>query len=141
MKSFTNCENTSSNPLQRACSSFPGAACDSKSCPKAACDFENCSESWLRMYSGEIQLMRVNEGRSRYLLLLAEQSLELVSVSKKHAETSIVFFCLTVKAKSLKNHLCMFRKYCFELIGLQKQYLSGDPTPLTLHILTHLYRF
>jgi hypothetical protein len=32
-KSLTNCENPSSNnPLQKACSGFPIAACDSKSC-------------------------------------------------------------------------------------------------------------
>ncbi len=43
------------------------------------------------LYSGEIQPMRVNEGRSRYLLLLAEQSLELVSVFK---EASRNFTCI-----------------------------------------------
>jgi hypothetical protein len=32
MESLTNCEHPSSNSLQRACSGFPIAACDSKSC-------------------------------------------------------------------------------------------------------------
>jgi hypothetical protein len=32
MESLTNCDNPSSNSLQRACSGFPIAACDSKSC-------------------------------------------------------------------------------------------------------------
>ncbi len=32
IKSLTNCENSSSNPLKRACSGFLMAACDSKSC-------------------------------------------------------------------------------------------------------------
>ncbi len=38
MKPPTKCENTSSNPLQGACSDFPIAACECKSCSKAACD-------------------------------------------------------------------------------------------------------
>ncbi len=32
---ITICENTSSNPLQKACSGFPIAACDSKSCSES----------------------------------------------------------------------------------------------------------
>ncbi len=35
MKSLTNCENPSSNLLQRACSGFPEAACDSKNCSES----------------------------------------------------------------------------------------------------------
>jgi hypothetical protein len=46
MKSLTNFENPSSNPLQNVCSGgFPIAACDYKSCSRAGCDPKNCSES------------------------------------------------------------------------------------------------
>jgi hypothetical protein len=47
MKSLTNYENPSSNPLQGAFSGFQIAACDSNVFPKAACDPENCTENRL----------------------------------------------------------------------------------------------
>ncbi len=50
MKSLTNCEIPSSNPLQRACSGFLIAACVFKVVPKPACDYENCSISRLWIY-------------------------------------------------------------------------------------------
>jgi hypothetical protein len=45
LKSLTNCENPLINPHQRACSSFPIAACDSKSCLKAVCDLRIVSKA------------------------------------------------------------------------------------------------
>jgi hypothetical protein len=50
LKSLTNSENPSINPLQEACSGFQVTACDSKSCWKAACVYENGSESRYDMY-------------------------------------------------------------------------------------------
>ncbi len=57
LKSLTNSENTSSNPLQEACSGFQLAACDFKSCtesrlwfgkivPKADAKFMNVQIRW-----------------------------------------------------------------------------------------------
>ncbi len=43
MKSLTNCENPSSNPLQEACYGFPIANFTLKVVSKAACDPKNCS--------------------------------------------------------------------------------------------------
>jgi hypothetical protein len=48
MKSLTNCENPSSNPLQRGGGVVPAfrkPPVTLKVVPKAACDSENCSES------------------------------------------------------------------------------------------------
>jgi hypothetical protein len=45
MKSLTNYENPSRNPIRRACSGFQRANCHSKIVTKTTCDLENCSES------------------------------------------------------------------------------------------------
>jgi hypothetical protein len=42
MKSLTDCEIPSSNPLQIACSGFLIAACAFKDVPKPVCDSQNC---------------------------------------------------------------------------------------------------
>jgi hypothetical protein len=72
MKSLTNCENPSSNPLQGA---FRKQIVTLLVFPKAACDYKNCSVSRSRMYTGEIQPMRVKESRKRNLMWLIRNNL------------------------------------------------------------------
>ncbi len=80
-----------------------GAVCDSKIVPKAACDSENCSESRPRMYTGEIQPMRVTESRNRNLMRLTEQSLELVSVFKEPSRNFTFNFLFIKPCYKFKN--------------------------------------
>jgi hypothetical protein len=54
-ESLKNCENSSGNPLQEACSGFP----------KAACNSENCTESLPQMYTVENYPMKEKERRNR----------------------------------------------------------------------------
>ncbi len=81
VKSLNKCENPSNIHLQGTCSGFPISACDSKSCsenvPEASheCTLEKSYQSTRAM---------------RNFMRLLEQSLELISFSKKQAET--IFF-------------------------------------------------
>ncbi len=51
MKSLTNCENTSNNPLPEACTSFP----------LAACGYKSCRESRPGMYTRYINILKVRD--------------------------------------------------------------------------------
>jgi hypothetical protein len=88
MKSLTNCEIPSSNPLQRAFSGFLIVACAFK----VACDSENCSESRLCMFTRKNWPMRAKESQNRNLIRLSEQLLELVSVFKEASKNFILIF-------------------------------------------------
>jgi hypothetical protein len=57
MKSRTNCENPSCNPLQEACFGFPIAACDSTNCSESRpVSLKNVPKTGRDMYSGEKRL-------------------------------------------------------------------------------------
>jgi hypothetical protein len=83
MKSLTNCEIPSSNPLQIACSGFLIAACAFKVVPKPACDSENCSESRLGMYTRKNLPIRAKQSLNRNLMRISDQLLEWVSVFER----------------------------------------------------------
>ncbi len=131
IQSLTNCENPSSNiPLQKACSGFPIAACNSKSCS------ESRLWSWklLRkaaMNEHKRKLTNEREGKlNRNLMQLSEQSLELISVLKESSRNfAIIFLCN--KAKIYKTIICAkcackeSSVYWFNFIGLQ-QYLVTE---------------
>jgi hypothetical protein len=82
--------------------------------PKAACDPESCSKSQpctvCTLYTREIRPMRRKPEQK--FDAAAEQSFELVSVSKE-ATRKFIFIFQTLKQGRLKikNHLCMHRKY------------------------------
>ncbi len=82
IKSLTNCESPSSNPLQRARSGIPIAACDP----------ENCSESRPGMDTGENRPVRAIESWNRNWMRHSEQFLELVSVVKESSKILCLFF-------------------------------------------------
>ncbi len=76
MKKRTSCENSSGNPLQRACSGFLIAAGVSKPCS------ENSLISWKLFRKPAMNVhwkkrqMRAKESRNRNLIRLSEQFLE-----------------------------------------------------------------
>jgi hypothetical protein len=76
-ESLTNCENSSGNPLQEACSGFP----------KAACDPENCSESLPPMYTVENYPLKEKDNRNRNFMRLSGTIFRNRKFSKKQAET------------------------------------------------------
>jgi hypothetical protein len=92
IKSLTNCEIPSGNPLQRACSGFLIAACAFKSYSETRLSFWKCSESRLWMYSRKNWPMRVKESLNRNLMCLTEQLSELVSVFKEASKNFILIF-------------------------------------------------
>jgi hypothetical protein len=63
--------------------------------PKAACDSQKIVLKPGHECTGENQPVRAKESLNKNLMRLSEQSLELVSVLKKQAETSQLFFCFT----------------------------------------------
>ncbi len=124
VKSLTNCEIPSSNPLQRACSGFLIAVCASKSCfrnpsvilkivPKAR--YECSLENWpmrAKKAGREIWCGFRNNFRTRKCFLRSKQKLQIK-------------FSLELGRLKFKNHLRMYRKYWFNCIDLQQKYLTG----------------
>jgi hypothetical protein len=96
MKSLTNCENPSRNPLQRACSDFLIAACVSKSCSRSRLWFWK----WDLRKTGTVVLM-----------WLSEQFLELVNVFKEARKNLI--FMMDNTAFKLKKWINPFKQMYF----------------------------
>ncbi len=71
VKSLTNSENASSNPLQGACSAFPEAACEAKSCSESRLWFWKLfRKPAMTVRTGEIQPQTVKESRKRNFIRL-----------------------------------------------------------------------
>ncbi len=99
MKSLTNCENPSSNPLQGGRSGSPEAACDSKSC------FESRLWFWKLFWKPAMNVHWINstneseEKREQKFDAAYGKIFKITVVfSKKQAETLHLFFCLTSQA-------------------------------------------
>ncbi len=113
LKSLTNCENPSCNPLHEAFYSFLIAACESKSCSKSRVTPWNCSERQPWMLFGEFPPIRL---KIKKLMRLSWQSPELVSVFKEQAYIFYLYF-LFIKAYRLKVQTLFALVQAFEKIS------------------------
>ncbi len=116
VKSLTNCESTSSNPLQSACSGFLIAACDSKSCSE--------SRLWLwklfRKPAMNVHWRKstnVSEG-------MPEQNFG-ATFGTIFSINLIFFFSETKAVKKFTNHSRMNKKYWFHFTGLKNNIHLG----------------
>ncbi len=131
-KSLTNCENPSSNnPLQKACSGFPIAACDSKSC------------SVSRLWSWKLfrkpamnecwrKLTNEREGKQNSDAAVGTV-FRINKCFQKIKQILCIYFSGTRKAKKCKHNLRMDRMLLlFILIQFyrpSKKYPTGDRIP------------
>ncbi len=134
MKPLTNCENSSSNPLQRACSGFLMAACDSKSC--------SVSRLWFwKLFRKPVMNVHwrksTNESQVKPEQKFYAAYGTISRISKCFQRGKIYINC-SLEQDRLKTicacTLYMYIKYWFDFIWLSKNYLSGGPIPLNNYL-------
>jgi hypothetical protein len=92
MRSLTNCENPSSNPLQGLVLTSRQTSVTLKIVPKAAFEGENCSESRPLIYTGENLQRTAKERRHRNLMRVSEQFLVVVFICNQASRNFILIF-------------------------------------------------
>ncbi len=125
MKTLTNCENRSINPLQIACCGIQEAACDSVNCSVSLRWFWSVLLYFFSKYQADYWLQTIDcwlfqrmnwvaaslvRGRELCLMRLPVKSPELVSVFIAASKTLKSIFLNSKDAKKLKKHWRLYRK-------------------------------
>ncbi len=136
LKSLTNSENPSSNPLQETCSGFQVVACYAKCCSESRLLLKKFPKAGYDLYSnrtlhGENYSMIAKESRNRNSDAAFGTVFRIRNCFQRSKERLKNIFLFHRAAWKYKNHLRKYKKYWVNLIGFKKY---SSPKRLPMHI-------